>query len=182
MDTTVKRKRFELSHDVAHDNPHFSVSHDRYRLPRGNGEGDYYYVELASSTMVVPQLDDGRFVLVRQHRYPWSRPSLEFPGGGIKHGLDPFDNAREELREEAGYEAARWQKLGAFAPCNGLTTELCHVYWARALRQVGTAPEATEELTVVTLTRDELEGAIAEGDVWDGQAICCLAFFDRNAR
>ncbi|MCA9666890.1 MAG: NUDIX hydrolase [Myxococcales bacterium] len=179
MDETIKRKRYELSTRVAYHNRYFQVTHDRYRLPRDGGEGDYYFVELPGSTMIVPQLDDGRFVLVRQHRYPWSRSSLEFPGGGIKHGLDPLDNAREELREEAGYAASDWRRLGAFAPCNGLTTEMCHVFLARGLSQVGVAPEPTEDLSVVLLTRDELEAAIGSGELWDGQAICCVAFLDR---
>jgi len=181
MDETIKRKRYELSRAVAHENPYFRVSHDRYRLPRDGGEGDYYYVALPSSTMVLPQLDDGRLVMVRQHRYPWSRASLEFPGGGSKHELAPLQNARAELREEAGYEADSWRELGRFAPCNGLTTEMCHVFLARGLRQVGAAPEPTEELQIVTLSRDEIESAISSGELWDGQAICCLSFLDRAA-
>ena len=53
----------------------------------------------------MPLLDDGRLVMVRQHRYALDRVMLEFPAGKIDGGEDPRVCALRELREESGYTA-----------------------------------------------------------------------------
>ncbi len=155
----------------------YDFCHDRYRLPAG-GEGDYYYIHIAGSTMIVPERPDGRLALVRQHRYLFGRRSLEFPAGGIKRGSDPERCAREELEEEAGYRAARWERLGAYAPCNGLSDELCTVFLARELTAVAAAPEPTEELEPVALTLEEVQDRVASGEIWDGMSIIALRLYE----
>ena len=158
-------------------NPWYRVSRDRYRLP--NGEvGTYTYVDIPGSTMVIPILDDGRAVLVRQFRYLMQRPSLEFPCGGLKEGYTPLFNAQEELREEAGLVASDWRKLGEFAPYNGVSNEYCHVFRARGLAGVEAAPEETESIEIVHLTLDEIRSEIRRGELWDGMTIACLSIFD----
>jgi ADP-ribose pyrophosphatase len=127
--------------------------------------------------MVVPLRADGQLVLVSQHRYLHGRASLELPAGGIKRGRSPLETARDELREEAGLVAAHWEKLGEFAPCNGLSDELCHVYLAAELSDVPRAPDPTEELEVIALGLDEVSQRIASGELWDGMTIAALALF-----
>jgi len=150
------------------------MMHDRYRLPSGEVR-DYFYVRTGGSTMLVPVDDDGRLVLVRQHRYLIGRDSLEFPCGGVPVGGDPDENAVKELREETGLEAARLERIGEFAPYNGVADELCHVYLARNLTHVGAEPEATESIEVVHHTVSEVETRIATGEIWDGMTIAAFA-------
>ena len=78
----MSEKWQQISRETLFDNPYYRISHDRYRRPDGE-IGDYYYVDIPGSTMVVPALADGRLVLVRQYRYLMARPSLEFPAGGL---------------------------------------------------------------------------------------------------
>ncbi|MCC6751801.1 MAG: NUDIX hydrolase [Deltaproteobacteria bacterium] len=155
---------------------YFEVSHETYRLPRG-GDGDYHYVKLADSVFVVPVLDDGRLALVRQHRYLYQRASVEFPGGGIRGGASALEAAQAELREEAGFAAESWEPIGRYAPCNGITTETCHLFVARGLTEVGAAPEETEEMELVLLAPDELRRAIAKGQVWDGMTVAAFGLY-----
>lgn len=165
-----------LSHEPFFEAPYYRFSHDRFRLPDGR-EGEYYYLDIPGSSMVVPRLPDGRILLVRQYRYLLDRESLELPAGGMRSETDPLENARKELREETGYIAGRWQKLGAFAPYNGACNELCHVYLAEELQREGAArPEATEEFELVRLRPAELAAAIASGEVWDGQTIVAFHY------
>jgi ADP-ribose pyrophosphatase len=158
--------------------PYYSLAHDRYRLPGGEA-GDYHYVDIPGSTMIVPQLDDGRLVLTRQHRYLMGRPSVEFPAGGLPAGVTPLDNAARELREEAGYRAARWERIGEFAPYNGVSNEVCHLFVARDLAPVPARPEPTEEFEVLQLERAEVGRLIASGELWDGMTIAAFALFER---
>jgi ADP-ribose pyrophosphatase len=166
----------QMSTELLQSCPYYDFRHDRYQLP-GGGEGNYYYIDIPGSTMVVPRRSSGELVLVRQHRYLHRRASLELPAGGIKHGRSPLETARDELREEAGLVAARWQKLGEFAPCNGLSNEICHVFLAEELSDVTAAPEPTEELEVLSMTLDEARRRIAAGELWDGMTITALAMY-----
>ncbi|MBK9249900.1 MAG: NUDIX hydrolase [Ignavibacteria bacterium] len=66
--------------------------------------GEYHYVHSRGATLIIPQLPDGTFILVRQFRYLLQRESLEFPCGGINpQWAEPLENAHKELLEETGY-------------------------------------------------------------------------------
>ena len=54
-------------------------------------------------------------MLVEQYRYGIDRVTLELPAGAIDPGEAPEAAARRELREETGYEADAWVRLGALA-------------------------------------------------------------------
>ena len=166
----------QLSTETLHSCPYYDFRHDRYRLPSG-GDGDYYYIRIPGSTMVVPRRPDGELVLVRQYRYLHRRVSLELPAGGMKAGRSPLETARDELREETGLIAAQWKKLGQFAPCNGLSDELCHVFLAEELSQGQASPEPTEELEAVTIGLDEARRKILSGELWDGMTIAALSLY-----
>jgi len=172
-DTTPFRR---LSREAVFSCPYYRLSHDRYRLPDG-GIGHYHYIDIPGSTMIVPRLEDGRLVLVSQHRYLMGRTSLEFPAGGIQEGVAPEENAARELREEAGLKAGAWTKLGEFAPYNGVSNEMCRVYLARDLRTVGARPEPTEEFEIVRLPPEEVASRIATGELWDGMTIASFHLF-----
>ena len=121
--------------------------------------------------MVVPVLPDGRLILVRQFRYLVQRWSEEFPCGGMARGVEADENARKELREEAGLTPKNLERIGGFAPFNGVSDEICHVYLARDLEETGAEPEVTEDITVVRRTVAEVEAAIDSGEIWDGMTI-----------
>ncbi len=159
---------------------YYKLTHDRYHRPDGE-MGDYYFVDIPGSTMVVPRLDDGRFVLGKQFRYLMRRSSVEFPAGGLPAGVDPLDNAKKELREEVGYRAARWEKIGEFAPYNGVSNEMCRVYLATDLAPVGAEPEPTEEIEIVALSGNEIEALIDSGELWDGMTVNSYYLYLRHA-
>ncbi len=174
---TTHKKWEQLSKEPFFECPYYTFSHDRYRLPDGT-VADYYYLDIPGASIAVPLTDQGELVMVRQYRYLMGRTSLEFPAGGMRHpDTDPVETAGKELREEAGLEAANLQEIGCFAPYNGASNELCHVYLARALLPVRSAPEPTEEMELVLLTPDEVKRAISDGEVWDGQTITAFYFF-----
>lgn len=169
-----------LSKAMLFRNPWYTVSQDRYVLPGGE-VGEYTYVDIPGSTMVIPVLDDGRLVIVRQYRYLMERHSLEFPAGGLKHGISPLENAQHELREEAGYVTESWEEIGRFAPYNGVSNEYCHMFVAKELQKVPPEPEATEEIEVHAFTLDELRDKVLAGELWDGMTINCLALYQWRA-
>ncbi len=123
------RKLKKLGSKLIDKNPFWEYKIDEYEYPNGD-TGNYYYVNSPGSTMTVPRLSDGSFVLIKQFRYLNQKECIEFPGGGMRPGATPAENAAAELLEESGYKAGRVQYLGRNNPCNGLTNEICHVYLA----------------------------------------------------
>lgn len=98
--------------------------------------------------VVLPILDDGRVVLVRQYRTSLGRELLELPAGLLDPGEDPAAAARRELQEETGYRAQHWSRLLGFCAAPGLTDEIMHVYLARGLTPGPTSQDEDENVTV----------------------------------
>jgi len=168
------RRWMRLSNEVLFRSSYFSFEHDRYRLPDGD-EGDYYYVRSSGAVMIVPVDTDGKVLLVRQYRYLLDEDSIEFPAGGVKEGVDPIEQAKAELREEAGVEAASWTALGRFASWNGATNEICRVFLARDLRPAPARPDKTEEFELLRLGWDELLERARRNELFDGMSLAAVA-------
>ena len=132
-------------------NAWWSYRRDLVELPSGK-PGEYHYVHTNGSSLVVPIMDDGKFVMVRQFRYLADRESVEFPCGSVKDGSTYDQTAVMELAEETGYSSKALGQVGQFNPYNGVTDEMCHVYIARDLQFIGSSPDETEEFEVVSLS------------------------------
>jgi ADP-ribose pyrophosphatase len=95
---------------------------DIVRLPDGH-RATREYIAHPGAVAVVPLLDDGRIVLVRQYRYPVGKVLLEFPAGK----RDPHENALQcaarELLEETGYTAREWAYGGEIHNAAAYSTE-----------------------------------------------------------
>lgn len=166
----------KLSTEIAHANPWWEYRHDRYVRP-DEKEGDYYYVHTPGSVVVIPVLENGKLFLTKQFRYLNQRESLEFIGGGVKQGASSLESAKEELREEGGFEANELTMIGRLNPFNGATDEICEVYVARGLTKIGATPEASEEFEEHELSLEEIEQFIREGTLWDGMSIAALMLY-----
>jgi len=162
------RQAFEIR------NPWWVYRKDDVLLPSGR-EGEYHFVHTAGSSMIVPILDDGRMILVKQYRYLLARESLEFPCGSVKEGSSHDETARDELAEETGYTARDLERAGEYDPYNGVTDEICRVYIARGLTPVEASRDETEEFEYLHLSPGELERKIARGEVWDGMTLAAWA-------
>jgi len=63
---------------------------------------------------MVPILDDGNVVLIKQYRHAVGQFVWEIPAGTLEPEEGPLACARRELVEETGYEAATFHKLTEF--------------------------------------------------------------------
>lgn len=165
-----------IKQEIIHENPYWIYRKDEYLMP--NDEiGNYFFVETPGSVFVIPQLDDGRFILVRQFRYLNGRFSIEFPGGGVKSENSIEDNAKKELKEEAGLIAGSIKKIGEFNPLNGVTNEICHVFFAQELRFEENSPDAGEEFSILTFNEIEIDSLIKSGELWDGMTLAAWSLY-----
>jgi ADP-ribose pyrophosphatase len=154
------------------------VRSDRVLLPDG-GDAVREYVVHGGAVLMLPVLDDGRCVVVRQFRYPMNRAFIEFPAGKLDAGEAPLATAERELIEEAGYRAAHWTGLGVIHPVISYSTEAIEIYVARGLTHVGAKLDPGEFLEVLTMSTAELDAAQDAGRLTDAKTIAALSMHAR---
>jgi ADP-ribose pyrophosphatase len=152
---------------------------DRVRLPDGSITTREYIVHPGAVCMI-PVLDDGRYVVERQYRYPLQRVFIEFPAGKIDAGEEPLATGKRELLEEAGYKAARWTRLGEIHPVISYSTERIEYWLAEQLTYVGSQLDAGEFLQIITLSHGEMLAALDRGEITDGKTVAALMFLERR--
>lgn len=146
------------------------VNQDTVRLPNGEESVREYTVHPGAVT-IIPILDDGRFVMERQFRYPLHRVFLEFPAGKIDPGEDPVATAHRELLEETGYVAQTLEYLTTIHPVISYSTEKIELYVARGLTLQERKLDHNEFLDVLLVEPAELMKQIKAGEVTDVKTI-----------
>ena len=141
---------------------------------RPDGEtGIYGVVEIRPSIGVVARNADGDIALIGQYRYTLRRFTWEIPRGGSAEGeADMLAVAKRELREEAGVEAAHWRGIGTVDVCNGVTTDVQHLFLAETLTLVETDPDPEEELTVRWVKMQQAVEMVMSGEITE---VCSVA-------
>ncbi len=124
---------------------------------------------------VIPVLDDGSIVLIRNHRFSLRRWIVEFCAGKLEAGEDPRAAAFRELEEETGYRAANLVALGTFYTSPGFCDERMRVFVATDLTLVPARPEIGEEIEVFNATRAQIRAMIVDGTLEDGKSIAAFA-------
>lgn len=151
------------------------VQRDHVTLPNGN-DTTREYIHHPGAVAIVPLLDDGRVVLVKQCRYPLRTLLWEIPAGKLDHGEaeEPLDCARRELSEETGYEAQNWQHLVSIATTPGFSDEIIHLYKAWGLQKFSQHTDEDEFIGVQAFTPQQLRTMIAAGELYDAKTLCAL--------
>jgi len=136
------------------------------------------YIRHPGAVAVVPVLDDGRVVLVKQCRYPLDTVMWEIPAGKLDKGPDEdlLECAKRELGEETGYEAGEWEYLFPIATTPGFSDEIIHLFVARGLTEHTQHPDEDEFITCKAFTMDEIKSMILSGDFYDAKSICALLY------
>ncbi len=162
-----------LGSQLVFDGVLLSVHRDRVRLPDGN-EAVREYIEHPGAVLILAQRPDGHLLFVRQFRYAVGQGVLELPAGRIDPGEALLACAQRELREETGYVAQDWQRLGTIHPCVGYSDEGIELFLARGLVEVGAQPDADEFLEILHLSVLEAEAAARAGRITDAKTLCAL--------
>jgi ADP-ribose pyrophosphatase len=130
--------------------------------------------------VIVPWLDDGRLVLIRNERVAAGQELLELPAGTLEPGEAPRDAACRELAEETGYRPGRLRPLVEFFTTPGFCDELIQVFEAADLEAVGQHLDPGERIEVQVVTRAEALAMIDDGRIRDGKTIAAILLSDRR--
>ena len=94
--------------------PYLEVVQQTVSLPDGGLIEDFYQVHLRNFVIVVPILENGDVMTLRQYKHGPGRVTLTFPAGFVETGEDPEAACRRELLEETGCEAGLLTHMGEF--------------------------------------------------------------------
>lgn len=128
------------------------------------------------AVVVLPRLDDGRVVLIRNYRAAVGRYLLEFPAGTLEPGEDPVAAAHRELAEETGYRARSMHWLTSFFASPGILDERMHLYLATGLEPGPTALQPDERIEPVVLPWDEALALARDRQIDDAKTLIGLFF------
>ena len=142
------------------------VHRDDVRLPDGSA-ATREYIQHPGAVAVIPVLDDGRLVLVRQYRYPVAKVLLEFPAGKLEFGEATLVCAQRELAEETGYSATEWAFAGEIHNAAAYSSESIWLWFARGLVPGPQALDTGEFVEVARLSESELDALALRGELPD---------------
>ena len=150
---------------------------DTVTLPNGT-QTTREIIAHPGAVCVVPVLDDGSIIFVKQYRYPVGTVMYEIPAGKLDPGEEPDVCAERELSEETGYSAKEWQRLTSIVTTPGFTDEVIHLYAARGLEKHNQHTDEDEFIDVVKLTPQQVREMVLEGDIFDSKTLSALCVLE----
>ena len=126
---------------------------------------------------ILPLLDDGRVVLLRQYRIAVDAYLIEMPAGTLEPDEEPIVSAQRELIEETGYTAGKIEPLITFYSSPGILREQLHLFVATELTPGKTALEDGEDIEPLIVTWDEIRNMIARGEITDAKTLIGLQHY-----
>ena len=130
-------------------------------------------VEHPGGAVVVPVTNEGKIIMVTQHRFPVDKILLELPAGKLDSHEDPMLCAVRELEEETGYKSNNVKEIGSIYTTPGYSSEKLWIYLAKDLKPGNHNREEGEYgMEVFEFTFKEVEDKIYKGEIVDGKSIC----------
>ena len=159
--------------ETVYSEPRFELRRCQVSLSDGTAEARGLMIH-PGAVVLVPILEDGRIVMIRNRRWQVGYTLLELPAGTREPGEEPARCARRELREETGYTTDNLQPLPAFFAAPGVSTEVMHPYLATGLTHVGQSLAPDESIDVVRMAPTSLRLALTDGRIIDGKTLAVL--------
>jgi 8-oxo-dGTP pyrophosphatase MutT (NUDIX family) len=151
---------------------------EQRRVPRSDGRDELREMVVhPGSVVVLPVLDDGRIVMIRNRRFAVGKTLLELCAGTREGEEDPALCAARELEEETGYRAQTVVPLLRFYPTPGVSNERMTVFVARGLTKTEQRLDPSEQIDVEPLSIDDVLGRIARNEIEDAKTIASVLYF-----
>ncbi len=123
------------------------------------------------ASAIVPMVNEDEIIMLKQYRHAVGGYLWEIPAGTFDGPEEPLFCAQRELREETGFIADRWHKLGEIVPVPGYSDECIHIFWASDMTPAKQQLDADEILEVHTVKFEDALNMIHKGDIRDSKTI-----------
>lgn len=129
------------------------------------------FIEHPGAVAILPLLETGEVLMLRQVRASLQEEILELPAGTRQWQEAWLDCAQRELREETGYRAKTFVDLGEVWPAPGYSDEVLRFYVAQDLRHDPLRPDADEQITLAPMPFDKLVEMATNGQLRDAKSV-----------
>lgn len=172
-----------INRELVHKGAIIDLNRDTMKLPDGRIEYfDFIYHKGAAA--VLPVLEDGRILMVRQYRNAVDQYTLEIPAGG-KNGVDEptLDCAYRELEEETGYytDKSNLKLLISLYTTVAFCNEKIDIYVAKNLTKTAQHLDDDEYIDVECYTLDELTEKVLNGEIVDAKTIAAIMSYKASS-
>ena len=178
MADEVRRIKRELVHKGAV----LDIYCDTMQFENGN-TAKWDFIHHDGAAAVVPVMDDGRLLMVRQYRNALERYTLELPAGKLD---DPKEEgivcAARELEEETGYRSDKLEWLITLRTTVAFCDEAIDIFVAHNLIPSHQHLDEDEVIEVEAWELKDLEEMIYTGKITDGKTIAALMAYGRKYR
>ena len=130
------------------------------------------YPQPASGTVVCDA--DRGILLLWRHRFITDTWGWEIPAGRIEIGETPEQAAARETLEETGWRPGPLTRMGSYAPSNGSSDQMFHVFVADGAEHVGEPTDIGESERIEWVPVAEVRRLIADGAFTDGLSLTAL--------
>jgi ADP-ribose pyrophosphatase len=132
-------------------------------------------LEHPGCVVIIPRTNAGKYILVKQYRFPIERYLWEFPAGGRELPETFSQAASRELMEEIGMKPGKLKKILEFYPTPGVSGEKMHVFLARDLKPAIAQKDEDEDFELGIFSLAEIDRMICRGEIVDGKTL--IGFF-----
>ena len=151
------------------------IYQDTMKLPDGKIEEWDFLDHRMGAAAVLPVLEDGRIIMVRQYRNAIERETLEIPAGSRDSKTEPtLECAKRELHEETGFKSDNLTFLISLKTTVAFCDEFIDVYLATDLKQGHQHLDEAENIDVEIYTLDELLSMIYAGTLQDSKTVSAI--------
>jgi ADP-ribose pyrophosphatase len=150
-----------------------SVREDLVEMPDAR-RTIYGVVTTGDCVGVLPFLDGGTVLLIRQYRYVARRVTWEMPTGGVHAGESLEAAAQRELGEEIGYRAGRLRHVCTYHTSKSVMDETAHLFLAEGLVPAPTPADETEFIDVQPVAFAEALRMVLAGEILDSMTIIAV--------
>ena len=146
---------------------------------KNGGVRGWEWFEKKDVIAILPVTDEGKFVCIKSFRIPVQNYVIESPAGLLEN-VSNLDQIRQELLEETGYQCGELVVMGIFPLNAGITKNTVTYCIGLSAKKIDVQKlEASEDITVMELTRDELLELVREGKkLVDPGLLSLICLFD----
>lgn len=133
------------------------------------------------AVVVIGELPDGRFVMVRQYRKPVEKEIIEAVAGVLEKGESPSVCAAREVEEETGYHVDELNELGQVFTSPGFTDETLFLFHARLSSEKREVQlDDDERVEVIYFTKSEIEELMVSGEIADAKTLAAWWLYTKK--
>ncbi len=155
-----------IAREPVNDYVIFRTRAHRALHPQTTAERRFTVLEMPDWVNVIALTATQQVVLIRQWRHGSERVTLEIPGGMVDAGEAHAQAAARELREETGYVADRWVRLGEVGPNPAIQANRLSTWLAvDARRDAELDLDAGEVIDVELASLDEVGAMLRDGRI-----------------